>query len=183
VNATDTAPAAERQRMFFALWPEPAQQALLGELAKKCAAQAGGRAVARENIHLTLAFLGEIGAETVAAVTALAQTLAMVPFTLTLDRVGFWRRNGIVWAGSDKTPVPLADLVGHMTAGLARLGFRAETRPYAPHLTLVRRGRRAPKLRLEPVHWEVKEFCLVRSRLAADGAHYEVVDQWPQGAG
>ena len=169
--------------MFFALWPGEDQRRGLADLAARCAAQSGGKAVVRDNIHLTLAFLGEIGAELAVDVAALAGTLVLAPFTFRLNRLGFWRRNGIVWVGCERSPAPLAGLVADLQSGLARLGVRVETRPYVPHLTLVRRGRRAPDMRMEPVEWPVTEFCLVRSHLSSAGAHYEVTGRWPQHLG
>lgn len=169
--------------MFFALWPGEDQRRRLADLAARLAAQSGGKAVARDNIHLTLAFLGEIGAGLVAEVAALGGALELTPFDFKLDQLGFWRRNGIVWAGCERAPAPLAGLVADLQAGLAGLGIRVEKRPYVPHLTLVRRGRRAPELRMAPVAWPVTEFCLVRSRLSSTGAHYEVTGRWPRQPG
>src|SRR5947199_233573 len=45
-------------RLFFALWPDAATRTIIGELARQVAAESHGRAVASDNIHVTLAFLG-----------------------------------------------------------------------------------------------------------------------------
>ena len=50
------AEAAPALRLFFALWPPEDLQAKLAAWANKAAGK--GRAMRRENIHLTLAFLG-----------------------------------------------------------------------------------------------------------------------------
>ena len=52
---------AQTLRVFFALVPDAATQALLDVLARDVAACAGGRAIVGANIHLTLAFVGAIG--------------------------------------------------------------------------------------------------------------------------
>ena len=46
------------QRLFLALWPDPATAAALAVLARDVAEHAHGKATPPENIHLTLAFLG-----------------------------------------------------------------------------------------------------------------------------
>ncbi len=164
--------------MFLALWPGARERRLLGELAAACAPQSGGKAVAVENVHLTLIFLGELQPSQVKVVASIAAGVPVMPFTLVLDRLGLWRRNGIVWAGCRHTPDALGRMVEALQTGLRYLGFRVDARPYRPHLTLVRKARRAPRLQLVPLEWRIEAFCLVRSDLSPSGANYEVVRRW-----
>ena len=46
-------------RLFFALWPPAETAHALGDWAREVAEQAGGKLTPIENIHLTLAFLGD----------------------------------------------------------------------------------------------------------------------------
>ena len=46
-------------RLFFALWPPPATARALEDWTRKVMEQTGGKPMHAENIHLTLAFLGE----------------------------------------------------------------------------------------------------------------------------
>ncbi|HEY5291891.1 MAG TPA: 2'-5' RNA ligase family protein, partial [Burkholderiales bacterium] len=62
--------AAATVRLFFALWPSSDLQAKLAAWAKQVAGR--GRAMRRENIHLTLAFLGGTEAALVPDLIALA---------------------------------------------------------------------------------------------------------------
>ena len=50
-------------RLFFALWPPLQTAAALALWAAEVAALARGRAVAGRSIHVTLAFLGDVGEE------------------------------------------------------------------------------------------------------------------------
>lgn len=167
-------------RMFFALWPPPAVQRTLGGLADTCARQVRGRAVAEVNLHVTLAFLGEIPPPAVKAVSEAAAAVEFEPFALTIDRLGFWRRTGIVWAGTRECPRELRVLAGDLRERLARLGFPPEHREFQPHVTLMRRANRRPRLAMEALHWPVESFCLVRSLPGAHGSEYHVEAAWPQ---
>lgn len=176
-----TAAGGETARVFLALFPAPDQRRALGDLAQECAEHSGGRAVPAANLHLTLAFLGELRPPQLRAVCDIAAAMALAPFEMVFDRVGFWRKRGIVWAGCGETPAALVALVEDLRAGLGRVGFQVETRPYVAHITLVRKARRSPQVRMAPLVWPVTDFCLVRSTLSRSAAHYEVIERWPDG--
>ena len=180
MNVADfSSPESEPQRLFFALWPEPELASRLHVLAGKTLRPGDGRRVAAENIHLTLAFLGSVDAAFRDCAEQAAAAIRAEAFTLTLEQIGCWSRTGILWAGSARVPEPLLILVQELTAGLARCGYTPERRPYAAHLTLARKVRRcAPPASIEPQAWQVRRFCLARSRLDAHGAHYEMVREW-----
>ncbi|WP_287719822.1 2'-5' RNA ligase family protein [Nitrosomonas sp.] len=52
--------AASSVRLFFALWPQEEARKQLARLARRIADQCAGRCVRPENLHLTLAFIGEV---------------------------------------------------------------------------------------------------------------------------
>lgn len=158
-------------------------QQALGDFAHFAQRECGGRAVPAHNIHLTLVFLGAVPRERLEGLERLAATIEGEPFTLTVDRVDYWRHNRILWAGVKDCPDGLAALVKRTERALGGVGFRLNSRPYVPHITLVRDARRAPaQSRLAPVSWPVSEFALVES-VQLDNAHmYEVLQSWPLGA-
>ena len=49
----------DQLRLFFALWPDDSTRDRVIELSRRLHADYGGRLVARESLHMTLAFLGE----------------------------------------------------------------------------------------------------------------------------
>ena len=174
------APAPERQRVFFALWPDDRVASALDASARRIHAQTGGRLMRRDGLHLTLAFLGEQPAERVAALQRLAAALAAEAFELDLSCAGAWQRGRIVWGGPEVTPPALAELAAGLTDALRADGFEVERRPFAAHVTLVRNGRQPPPRAIDPpVRWPVRDFALMRSRLGAEGARYEVIGRWP----
>jgi 2'-5' RNA ligase len=176
---TSSAPAPEPQRLFFALWPEPELAGRLHALAGQTLRPGDGRPIAAENIHLTLVFLGAVDAAFRDCAERTAAAVRAGAFTLTLEQIGCWSRTGILWAGPARVPEPLSLLVRELTAGLVNCGYAPEKRSYAAHVTLARKVRRCPPpAPIAPLAWEARRFCLMRSRLDAQGAHYERVREW-----
>jgi 2'-5' RNA ligase len=60
--------------------------------------------VAAANLHLTLAFLGEVSADKQRALSAMAGRIRQPGFTLTLDDAGQWLRSRVVWLGTRQPP-------------------------------------------------------------------------------
>ena len=165
--------------MFFALWPEPELAGRLHALAGKILRPGDGHCVAVANIHLTLAFLGSVDAAFRDCAEQAAAAIRARAITLTLEQIGCWSRTGILWASPVRVPEPLLSLVQELTAGLVSCGYAPERRPYAAHLTLARKVHRcAAPAPIEPQAWEVRRFCLARSHMDAQGAHYEMVREW-----
>lgn len=167
-------------RLFFAIWPPPAAAAALCEWAGLVQRGAGGRALDAAAIHLTLVFLGEVGAERAAAAIAAAHSVRGAPHALPVEEPKYWPHNDIVWVGPRLMPAPLEALAASLAAALAREGFALERRRFAAHVTLLRKVRREPRLPpLPKLAWPVDEFSLVRSRLARGGSQYEIVERFP----
>lgn len=178
-TAHSSSPESESQRLFFALWPESELAGRLHALAGQTLRPGDGRRIAAENIHLTLAFLGSVDAAFRDCAEQAAAAIRASAFTLTLEQVGCWSRTGILWAGPARVPESLSSLVRELTAGLVNCGYVPEKRSYAAHVTLARKVRRCPPpAAIAPLVWEVRRFCLMRSRLDAQGAHYEMVREW-----
>jgi len=169
-----------RARLFFALWPDDDMRKSLSALAQDAQLDCGGRATSDDKVHLTLFFLGDVDARRAVAVEGAADRVRGEFFDLTLDRIGYWRHNRIVWAGATYQPPALSVLVTRLSAGLAAEGVESEGRPYVPHLTLVRNAERKPALAvIEPHPWHVRDFVLVQSMPTRGGVRYQVLRTWP----
>ncbi len=176
----DLPAAGTTRRLFFALWPEAELRGKLALLGKKAQAEAGGRAMKRETLHLTLAFLGNVSADMGQRAFQVAAGVQGEAFDLALDRLECWRHNHIVWAGASLLPAAAAHLAEELAAALRREGFSLERRPFAAHVTLLRNAR-CPEILAQPEStvWPVRDFVLVESKLSPKGASYEVVGRWP----
>lgn len=96
-----------------------------------------------ENIHLTLKFLGDIAPEDVAPVCAAvdASIGRLPPVTLCAKGVGVFPgicQARVLWTGISGRTDLLANVHQAIDAGLRPLGFAADQRRFAGHLTLGR---------------------------------------------
>lgn len=94
----------------------------------------------QENLHLTLAFLGEVGADRLAGVKSIMDKLTFRKFQLLFSHVGNFPRGDefIYWLGIDQSQA-LIQLHDKLTKALADEGFRTDNRRFSPHITLARR--------------------------------------------
>jgi 2'-5' RNA ligase len=170
----------QRARVFYALWPDRSANSALTEAATRLHRVVGGRPTREGSIHLTLAFVGDIEGARLTELLTPPAGLTVPRFTLTLDRWGCWPSNAIAWVAPKRVPDPLRRLAGGLVAWLRDAGFDMEVRPFAPHVTLVRKAQCAPLAELAPsIGWQVEEFVLVRSTFAPDGSRYEIIGRWP----
>jgi len=181
--------AAERQpsarpsqpslRAFFALWPSDPERDALCAWAQACHALSGGRLVQRENLHVTVAFLGDIERSRLAELGPIAERSLAAPFELVLDRIAYWPDTRIVHAGATRAPAALTALYAALAHGLAQAGFRTEARAYSPHVTLLRDARGAPAgIRVDPLHWRVDAVVLAESTHSQGCQAYRPLQRW-----
>ena len=165
-------------RTFFALWPGPEVRADLARRASLVAKVCSGRASRPDTLHLTLVFIGATPLERVAPLQNLMDGIRLPRFTLVLDQCGWFRHNGIAWAGTRAAPEPLIALQQALARGAEKLGFSLDVRPYAPHLTLARDASRAPPAAMTPaLDWAVGSFVLVASELTPEGPRYRILHE------
>lgn len=173
--------AAVAHRVFFALWPDVPALEALDRLASVAVERCGGRRMCRDSLHLTLAFIGAVSAEPLAQLQEIATGVRATAYELTLDRLGCWPHNRILWAGCSRPPPRQRRLFEALVAPLAQAGFQLDRRPHLPHVTLARNARcdaGLPDL-AQPIRWRVREFALVESRLLPSGALYRNLAHWP----
>ncbi|SET99047.1 RNA 2',3'-cyclic phosphodiesterase [Paenibacillus sp. NFR01] len=100
----------------------------------------------REDYHITLQFLGDTAESAIPALVAAMREVAAEsgPFVLSLDGLGSFGQDDaprVLWAGISGERDELSRLQRRVTEATAPLGFIAEKRPYAPHITLARKFR------------------------------------------
>jgi 2'-5' RNA ligase len=138
----------------------------------------GGRVTRAETIHLTLAFLGDVEEECLSVLRKFRIRGERHPLPIEASR--YWLHNRIVWVGPYETPQPLQFLAASLRQALNQSNFKTDSRPFASHVTLIRKARDPGVLPPLPgVEWPVEEFVLVRSRLSAAGSSYEVLERFP----
>lgn len=166
--------------MFFALWPDAGVRDQLMRQGLEMHHLLGGKLTREESVHLTLVFLGGVLLERLPDLQARAASVRFEPFALPIERAGCWRHNNIAWVGPNQTPATLVTLVADLEQALVEEGFRFDRRPYAAHITLLRKARCVPMdSGLAAFDWNVSEFVLVRSHSSSEGSRYVVVGRWP----
>src|SRR5262245_56782841 len=134
-----------RLRTFIAIDPGKAIRDRLIAL-QEALARGGAEVkwVERDNLHVTLLFLGEVADTDVPAVCdVVAEGAAkLAPFALSVEGAGCFphaRRPRIVWTGLGQGAQEVCTLHDTLEAPLMELGcYRREERKYTPHITLGR---------------------------------------------
>lgn len=168
-------------RLFFALWPELSSSRQWQHDVALPAQVLGGRQMPLANLHMTLAFLGEVSGDRVNALIALGDDLPSDAIHLRFDRIECWKKPELACLRPAETPTALTRLVGQLNTGLRLAGFPQDAKNFRPHVTLARHvTTTAPSLPVWPViEWQVPAMALVRSRLTPEGSEYAVLHEWP----
>jgi len=184
--------AGFEMRAFFCIELEDELKAKLDGITRPLKRRSGARVswVRRENLHITLKFLGEVAPERerVEELRLAAEVVSegIGPFALELNLLGAFpslERPRVIWVGCSAPPEELLRLHGRLERELEPLGFPPEGKPYTPHITLGRVkerdrgrvGRLGEALRrLEPFQFVARAtgITLMESRLTPAGALY-----------
>jgi 2'-5' RNA ligase len=154
------------------------------------------RRVKAENLHVTLAFLGQTADDRLDDVTAAAREAAspVGRFTLAFDRAGRFPERGkprVVWLAMAEGAPRVLELGAGVYAGLRSRGLRFDDRPLAPHLTLARVaddasapeartvGAAVEGLEVGRLAFAVTEIAVVQSVLSPKGPRYTALAKVP----
>jgi 2'-5' RNA ligase len=178
-------------RAFVAVVPpDPVLDALVECVTVAGRHHPGLRWVRREQLHVTLQFLGRVD-DADGLTAALARAAASVPaFEVRLGGTGAFpkpRRASVVWVGAVVGASDLTELARAVCGATATLGFEAEERPFHPHVTVARLRRPQPvdgllsNLGDQPVGpaFALREVVLLQSHTRGEGAVYEEVARLP----
>ena len=128
-----------------------------------------------ENLHLTLAFIGEYpDAERV--LEALS-AVTFAPFPLRLEGMGC---SGDLWWAGMQASAPLAALARKVRHALAEHGVPYDRKRFSPHITLLRKARgQVPGVEIAPAAMTVDAVSLLRSDRGKSGMIYTELGRIP----
>jgi 2'-5' RNA ligase len=142
----------------------------------------GARWSTREQLHLTLRFIGEVDGRDAAAIDDALASIRAPRFALELKGVGeFGGKNPrALWTGV-RDEAPVSHLQRKIESAVQRVGLPPEERKFSPHVTLARlRG--APRERVitflaahalyTSAPFDVNTFILYSSTLTPKGSLY-----------
>lgn len=160
-------------RLFVAIRFSPAVEEALWTAVGDLRRQGAGTFTRRENLHLTLAFIGETD-RLAEASSAVRKAAGSGP--LPLEVGGPLGRFGDLWWAGVQGGERLAALAAAVQTALRDRGFAIERRPWKPHVTLVRRWRGpAPRTAVAPAAMTAKTISLMRSDRVAGRLVYTEV--------
>jgi RNA 2',3'-cyclic 3'-phosphodiesterase len=172
--------SADRVRTFFAMWPDRPARESLAALARTVALASGGRPTREANLHVTVAFVGDVERAQIEALAECGEWAArsVASFPLALERLG-GTRSGLAWIEPARVPDALAKLHAALAGALREHGFTIESRPFHPHVTLARKGVAAPPRRASsPIAWRVDHLALVASVTGGGASTYGDLARW-----
>lgn len=172
------------RRLFFALTlPDALQQNMVQWRADNFPPQAG-RPIAAANLHLTLAFLGEVSDAKAQILQQQAGRISQSGFNVTLDDIGHWPGSGVVWLGCKNPPRGLLQLAQLLRSQAARSGCYQTPLPFHPHVTLFRGAIRPVAIPARTTNeiFPVNSFSLYESVFARGRTRYKIVQSWPLAA-
>lgn len=156
-----------QDKLFYALWPDPAVNAALVRL------QAGlrGTATRPDKLHMTLAFLGQRATGDLPELREILESVPAAALSLTLDTCGYFNGKRIAWAGMRETPQQLLDLRAALVQRLAARDLIPvfEHDRFSPHVTLARKAdardieAAAARAGDAPIHWRASRLVLAAS--------------------
>lgn len=148
--------------------------------------------VDKENLHITMKFLGNIDPGKTETIKEKSKKAAdsVSPFKMTLDKIGVFpnlRRLRVIWVGSREEPGEVHKLNRNLEGELKKIGFDPEGRKYIPHITLGRVKER-DQSKVKPLADQVESYrieetipaeadglTLMESKLTPEGPIYTPV--------
>ncbi len=97
--------------------------------------------VERENIHLTLKFLGNVSAPRMTEVKSSLKRLPFPAFPAEIKGAGAFpnlNHMNVIWVGVNEGWTQVEQIYEQVEKLMSGLGFRRENRPFSPHITIAR---------------------------------------------
>jgi 2'-5' RNA ligase len=175
-------------RLFFALQPSIAQNTTLTAYVAPLVAQIGGRAVAAENLHATLCFIGAVEEARLGALRAAAASIRGRPVRLRFDALEYWETPKVLVATASRDSSEANELAIVLGEAAVAAGFAPDfkLKPFRAHLTLARKiaATQVASVPLPlpldpPMVMRADNFVLMSSRREGERSIYSAVETWP----
>jgi RNA 2',3'-cyclic 3'-phosphodiesterase len=129
-------------RCFVAAWPDDETRAALEYLLDRLRPDVPqARPMQPRNLHLTLAFIGDIDTSAASRVARACESLTIDSVDWSIDSLGWFPRARVMWAGGQVNE-RLGAVVDRARTLLDGLGVGYDRKPFVAHVTLFRDARR-----------------------------------------
>jgi RNA 2',3'-cyclic 3'-phosphodiesterase len=174
-----TGSTGARLRLFFAAMPDAGAREQIAAAALSLSLEPGARRVPHENLHMTLAFVGDVAASQLPSMLKAGAAQKERAFSVTFDEYDYWPKAGVIVAAARSIPAELYRLWRQLHRELAARSRPLESERLRPHVTLARKVSQPPVLQaMSAFDWRVRDFCLMRSDTSGFQSAYTVVDTW-----
>ena len=147
--------------------------------------------VKRQNIHLTMRFLGEVEPKVLRKLvdTVRNEWEGIGVINLTLGETGYFGRNypRVIWVGLNGEIEKLERVHDFLERTCRKTGLGSDDKKFAPHITIGRVKSPAQtgkliaamkKIEIEPVEIKFSEMVLFKSTLTPEGPIYEPLEHF-----
>ncbi len=165
-----------KKRLFFGLLPDEETHQHLIEHSRSFPIIKGVRPVPKDNLHITLQFLGYLEAnERKCLEQKMLQTFVQ-SFSMRFDLYGYFKSSQTLWLGCSSYPRELIRLVNHLKSIAESCGAKIDDRIYKPHITLFKKVPKA-EFPQKPftITWRATEFHLLESVPHENSTRYNVL--------
>jgi 2'-5' RNA ligase len=133
--------SVEIVRAFLALEiPDEIKEKIMEVEASVGRSGADVKLVEKENLHVTMKFLGDVAPDTIEKVVGVMESVKESRFPMEVRGTGVFpnpRIPRVVWVGVGKGGDRVVAVFRHLDTEIAKLGFRTE-RDFTPHITIGR---------------------------------------------
>ena len=150
-----------------------------------------GKFVEKENLHLTLKFLGEISQEKYLEIEKKLLEINISKFNFKIGEVGVFPGENhvkVIWVDLICENEELLNLVKNIEDKLEKFGIPKENRDFQSHVTAARvyvvKNRKLFLEKLEKIHitkmdFEINNFSIIKSELMKEGPVYKTLKKFP----
>jgi len=153
--------------------------------------------VKKENLHLTLAFLGEVSLENINSIIQIMENLAKKTpcFNLKFSKLGAFpnfKLPKVIWIGLENNLETLFNLEKNLKTELLKNGFFIKEKKFVPHITFgriksfankkIRRhlGEQVQRFgRIEPLEINCDAISIFKSTPTSNGYIHELINKIP----
>ena len=167
-----------KPRLFFALWPSDSIREELNSTKSVFGLQ---QAIwtKKENLHITLAFLGSVEAARIPNMFEAISSIDRKTFEITIDSALQPSKSNMLWLTPKQTPYELTRLVADLWKQLRSCGFSSDQKCFSPHVTLARSTCDQLMIQeISPICWPIYSFYLVESLSDRFGSRYTAWESW-----
>jgi 2'-5' RNA ligase len=178
-------------RLFVAIDLDEEIKNSIYRISERISGIKGLKVVEKENLHITLMFLGEVDEIKAEKVKSRLSEIEFEPFDIKFRGVGYFppkKYPRVIWVGVDEGKERLAILANEVYQRLKKLGFKRD-KDFAAHVTICRVKKRVDNIknRLEDFEnvefgaMRVNEFKLKQSILKPTGPVYKDIETFRLG--